>query len=450
MKLRPLRSAVLAAAAALLLGATASPAHAASTITVCSSGCNRTTIAAAVALAAPGDTILVTEDLSVSAAVSVGKDVTITGADGVTITRTGTSASTFSITSVGDGTTISNLEITSSAIVAGAFIAVANGANDVTIEGNMTYGPPQTTPMGSWVVNRAWISGSGLRLTVRGNTIHSLRTGGYIDQTGTGVLADNVLWNTKGDFLLSGQTNFQITGDTVGGLTKPSEWSIVVFPGNNTPYDVAALAAANPCMSVWDQDTNETFVDGDCDGRENRVDNCPTRANADQADLDGDALGDICDPDDDGDTVGDEVDNCPVVANASQADTDGDGLGDACDPDDDGDAVLDGSDNCPLVANASQADLDGDGLGDACDPDDDGDAVVDAVDNCPVLANASQADAHGDGLGDPCDPDDDGDGIDDTPPPSSADACKKGGWATFNNPSFENQGQCVSYLATRK
>ena len=31
-------------------------------------------------------------------------------------------------------------------------------------------------------------------------------------------------------------------------------------------------------------------------------------------------------------------------------------------------------------------------------------------------------------------------------PPTSKDQCKKGGWATFNNPTFKNQGQCVSYV----
>lgn len=31
-------------------------------------------------------------------------------------------------------------------------------------------------------------------------------------------------------------------------------------------------------------------------------------------------------------------------------------------------------------------------------------------------------------------------------PPTSKDQCKKNGWMTFNNPSFKNQGQCVSYF----
>ncbi len=48
-------------------------------------------------------------------------------------------------------------------------------------------------------------------------------------------------------------------------------------------------------------------------------------------------------------------DNCPGTPNVDQADTDGDLVGDACD-------------NCPTVPNTSQSDIDRDGIGDACDP----------------------------------------------------------------------------------
>jgi hypothetical protein len=33
-----------------------------------------------------------------------------------------------------------------------------------------------------------------------------------------------------------------------------------------------------------------------------------------------------------------------------------------------------------------------------------------------------------------------------TGPPTTKNACKHGGWKTFNNPSFKNQGQCVAYV----
>ena len=72
-------------------------------------------------------------------------------------------------------------------------------------------------------------------------------------------------------------------------------------------------------------------------------------------------MGNECDTnrDSDRDGVQDNLDNCPSKANAEQADHDGDGTGDACDADDDSDGVSDNSDNCPLVANPSQTDSDG-------------------------------------------------------------------------------------------
>jgi hypothetical protein len=91
--------------------------------------------------------------------------------------------------------------------------------------------------------------------------------------------------------------------------------------------------------------------------------------------------------DSDGDGVNDTADNCPSVANANQANHDGDANGDACDPDDDNDAVADASDNCPRLANTNQANHDGDANGDACDPDDDNDFYADVSDCAPLDAS---------------------------------------------------------------
>lgn len=77
--------------------------------------------------------------------------------------------------------------------------------------------------------------------------------------------------------------------------------------------------------------------------------------------------------DEDGDGVLDVEDNCPGIPNPDQADLDGDAVGDACqdngpgEEDIDSDGVPDAVDNCIEVPNRGQEDTDGDGLGDACD-----------------------------------------------------------------------------------
>jgi len=79
----------------------------------------------------------------------------------------------------------------------------------------------------------------------------------------------------------------------------------------------------------------------------------------------------ILQPDGDGDGVRDFADNCVVAPNSDQADLDADGSGDLCDEDQDGDGLSDaveiaiGSD--PRSANS------------------DGDAVADGADACPTL-----------------------------------------------------------------
>lgn len=152
-------------------------------------------------------------------------------------------------------------------------------------------------------------------------------------------------------------------------------------------------------------------LDTDKDDIADRADNCPSVANTDQADSDGDRVGDACDDDIDGDEVANAADNCPDVFNAERVDSDGDGAGDACDDDADNDTIPNDVDNCPFRSNTDQRDRDGDGDGDACDVDIDKDGVENGRDNCPGVPNPDQHDANKNGVGDACDGDADSDGI---------------------------------------
>jgi hypothetical protein len=133
-------------------------------------------------------------------------------------------------------------------------------------------------------------------------------------------------------------------------------------------------------------------------------DNCPDTVNPGQEDLDGDGLGNACDPDIDGDGVDNAEDAFPEDASET-TDTDNDGTGNNADTDDDDDGTPDTSDDFPLDPGAD-TDTDGDGRPDTLngasttglveDLDDDGDDTPDASDDFP-LDPAADTDTDGDG-----------------------------------------------------
>ncbi len=134
------------------------------------------------------------------------------------------------------------------------------------------------------------------------------------------------------------------------------------------------------------------------------TDNCPSTVNADQANHDGDGLGDACDPDIDGDGKANASDTCAFTpvgepvdmfgCSDSQVDADGDRV---CDPGAPapGPSACTGSDNCPDVPNAGQENFDGDAFGNACDLDVDADGKPNTIDLCQFTALGAQTDNNG-------------------------------------------------------
>jgi hypothetical protein len=225
----------------------------------------------------------------------------------------------------------------------------------------------------------------------------------------------------------------------------------LLFPGEMSGGAVARIRVFEGILTQEELgDLPRALIDADGDGVVDGSDNCPNHANADQADLDGDGRGDECDEDIDGDGAGNGDDAFPRDASES-SDSDGDGVGDNADAlpndpsetlDTDGDGVGDNADNCRTTANAGQGDLDADGKGDECDEDIDGDGVDNESDNAPRDANPDQHDLDEDGIGDVVDPE---------VLPLSSRMCRKDGWQRFHSGGtrFGNQGDCVSFVATR-
>lgn len=136
---------------------------------------------------------------------------------------------------------------------------------------------------------------------------------------------------------------------TQEGVTKQSSHSVRFLAQPDTPYQIffdpdryvrpvvpesGNLARTSDVYQIPEPQTVSNpgyqIADTDNDSIPDVSDNCPTRSNPDQADVNGNGKGDVCD-DFDQDGIVNEDDNCPNNPNRNQRDVDADGIGDECD-----------------------------------------------------------------------------------------------------------------------
>ncbi len=211
-----------------------------------------------------------------------------------------------------------------------------------------------------------------------------------LDET-TGLGYGPVDWNCNGTIDASPVSKnlrtFSWCGNGGGSLvlTDYDDWDNITDAGASSPAKVGTSTEAVGCITLEEVEAMREAVAEKglppCFNPTVALEFCEWVCN----DSDGDGWGDSNDS-----TNTCLPDNCNNIPNVDQADADGDGLGDLCDPDADDDGILNENDNCWLTENAGQADADSDGVGDACD-------------NCVNTPNPEQFDENDDGVGDLCD-----------------------------------------------
>ena len=219
------------------------------------------------------------------------------------------------------------------------------------------------------------------------------RSSGLVGRNYRGTITDSYRvqpsgTNTFGDHRTLAQLRCPTApGDTCQGNTTYSGWNSNIW-NFSTSDDLPILVNPPSCPADNPNCRHRiTLSDNDNDGIEDINDNCPTTANRDQADLDGDTTGDACDTDKDGDGYPDISDAFPRNATEHQ--------------DSDSDRIGDNADNCPTNNNPQQTNRDGDDYGDVCDAfpndptedtDTDNDGIGDNADSCRLIPNAQYQD----------------------------------------------------------
>ena len=146
--------------------------------------------------------------------------------------------------------TLDGLTITSNAAYPVEFIQVSGSNNQII--NSQIYGPNQSGDSSNWVVNRGFVTQSNAtNLLVRDNVFYSLRQPAYLNPGSTGIIMNNVTFNTRG-FVVD-QAIFEFSGNSWG--IPENAVDIALLAGTTgAPYDpISELEANNSNATISDQ-----------------------------------------------------------------------------------------------------------------------------------------------------------------------------------------------------
>ena len=143
----------------------------------------------------------------------------------------------------------------------------------------------------------------------------------YTREVNNGIKLNKLIWinDGTGKFNNYNDEELKITGNVDDGVFHPKyaipylEKGILHFIAVNDSGEDDVEGDPNYYFNVYDIKLDIRKIDSDNDGVFDQYDNCPETANKDQADLDGDGIGDVCDDDLDGDGILNDNDQCPFT-----------------------------------------------------------------------------------------------------------------------------------------
>lgn len=122
------------------------------------------------------------------------------------------------------------------------FIQVS-GPNNKIINCQL-YGPTQSGDSSNWVVNRGFVTQSNAtNLLVRDNVFYSLRQPAYLNPDSTGIIMNNVTFNTRG--YVVDQAIFEFSGNSWGIPGNAVDIALLAGTTTGTPYDPLSLLESN-------------------------------------------------------------------------------------------------------------------------------------------------------------------------------------------------------------